>query len=232
MDDAGDADRFNYKLEAMEKLLEARVQALHNEIESLRVLKDHDVRAIEIRFEESKKALDVTLVMSNEAVRRSEAAVENRFASVNEFRATLSDQASHFVTRTEYDAGHLPIVQRLDEVSKPNITVWISFGTMFAFLLSGAFIVIQLKIDASNGPLAANMVQTQQSAADSQHRIAELQMVTAKQGEQLINMVTQSGSDVQRDMQLSDLQQKVAAAATELKTLRDMLLINTANLRR
>jgi hypothetical protein len=28
-------------------------------------------------------------------------AVEKRFDSVNEFRSTLSDQASHFITRTE-----------------------------------------------------------------------------------------------------------------------------------
>jgi hypothetical protein len=34
-----------------------------------------------------------------EAVEKALEANEQRFASVNEFRATLSDQASHFVTR-------------------------------------------------------------------------------------------------------------------------------------
>lgn len=41
------------------------------------------------------------LASSKEAVTKAESATEKRFDSVNEFRATLTDQASRFVTRKE-----------------------------------------------------------------------------------------------------------------------------------
>jgi hypothetical protein len=50
-------------------------------------------RRTEQRFESMKQAVDLALQAN-----------ERRFDSVNEFRATLSDQASHFVTRDTLEA--------------------------------------------------------------------------------------------------------------------------------
>lgn len=43
-------------------------------------------------------------------------ATDQRFASVNEFRAQLSDQAATFLTRTEYDVAHGALESRLTEL--------------------------------------------------------------------------------------------------------------------
>lgn len=51
-----------------------------------------------------KEATQAALTAAKEAVVKAENASEKRFEGVNEFRATLSDQAATFISRAEYDA--------------------------------------------------------------------------------------------------------------------------------
>src|SRR5688572_23666498 len=53
------------------------------------------------RFRDQDKAVNAALVSAEKAVSKAEAASERRFEAVNEFRATLADQASTFITRVE-----------------------------------------------------------------------------------------------------------------------------------
>lgn len=63
--------------------------------------------AVEAAFAAQKSAVDSALASADRAVTKAEAASEKRFESVNEFRQTLSDQTSSFITRVEMDAKHV-----------------------------------------------------------------------------------------------------------------------------
>jgi hypothetical protein len=49
------------EIESMEALFSAKFDALHNEIEALRLLKQHDIASIQLRFQDSREALDTAL---------------------------------------------------------------------------------------------------------------------------------------------------------------------------
>jgi hypothetical protein len=89
---------------ALEALFMARFDALRNELESLRILTQHDLAAIQLRLSDSKTALDAALTSSTEAITRAEIATEKRFDSVNESRGQLKDQQATFITRSEMNA--------------------------------------------------------------------------------------------------------------------------------
>jgi hypothetical protein len=51
-------------------------------------------------------------------VTKAEIATERRFEGVNEFRATLSDQAAQFVTRREFESLRVAGTERMDELKE------------------------------------------------------------------------------------------------------------------
>jgi len=87
-----------------EALFAARFGALHNEIEALRLLKQHDLAAISMRFADSKLALDAALVSTTAALARTDVAIEKRFDAINDFKNQLKDQLGLFSLRVEMQA--------------------------------------------------------------------------------------------------------------------------------
>lgn len=67
-----------------------------------KVLDEHELRYSQ-RFESSTVAVNAALAAAKEAVIKAENATEKRFASVNEFRNTLSDQQRTLMPRTEVE---------------------------------------------------------------------------------------------------------------------------------
>ena len=67
------------------------------------------IRSFEDQRDSAMSAVQAALASAREAVNKAEAANEKRFAAVNEFRQTLSDQAATFPTRTEVAAQHAAI---------------------------------------------------------------------------------------------------------------------------
>lgn len=59
--------------------------------------------AMKTAFDAADKAVAAALESAEKAVTKAETAAEKRFESVNEFRQQLADQASTFISRTEYD---------------------------------------------------------------------------------------------------------------------------------
>ena len=74
------------------------------------------------RYEERFKAMDektgLALTSSKEAVTKAETATEKRFDAVNEFRGTLSDQASTLLPRAEAGARFSGYDEKLEEIKK------------------------------------------------------------------------------------------------------------------
>lgn len=70
------------------------------------------------RFDAQSDALRAALLVVKEAVVKAESATEKRFESVNEFRQTLTDQASTFMPRKESEALYRSITDKLDAIEK------------------------------------------------------------------------------------------------------------------
>lgn len=70
------------------------------------------------RVEAVRREADAALRSASEAIAKQERATETRFASVNEFRAQLNDQANLFMPRTEVDAANARYDQRINVLSE------------------------------------------------------------------------------------------------------------------
>jgi hypothetical protein len=66
----------------------------------------------------NNRGITVAMVAAKEAVDRAATATEKRFESVNEFRQTLSDQTSSFVSRNEYNAALSASIQRSEALAR------------------------------------------------------------------------------------------------------------------
>lgn len=83
-------------------------------LEHLRdLLHERDLR-YEQRFEAQEEARKAAVSVVESAVRKAEQASERRFDSVNEFRATLSDQATHLMPRSESTQRWNSLSEKLD----------------------------------------------------------------------------------------------------------------------
>lgn len=94
----------------------------------LAIIDAHD-RRYEQRFKDSqtavdaalaaaRTAVDAALTSAKEAVMKAEVASEKRFESVNEFRATLSDQQSTLMPRIEAEARMARVETDITELKK------------------------------------------------------------------------------------------------------------------
>lgn len=74
-------------------------------------MRDETDRRYEQRFVAQERAVEAALTSAKEAVLKAETASEKRFEGVNEFRATLADQAATLISRTEVEQ----VIKALDE---------------------------------------------------------------------------------------------------------------------
>lgn len=77
---------------------------LESVISDLRQIMDERDRRYESRFTAMDEKTGLALTSSKEAVAKAETATEKRFDAVNEFRGTLSDQATNLMPRGEANA--------------------------------------------------------------------------------------------------------------------------------
>ncbi len=79
---------------------------------------DAQQQAVQDALLAQEKAVNAALTAADRAVAKAEAAAERRFDSVNEFRSTLSDQATTLMPRGEAEAKLTSLNDRLIEVSR------------------------------------------------------------------------------------------------------------------
>lgn len=77
-------------------------------------LRESDQIALQAALVAQEKAVAAALTAAKEAVLKAETAAEKRFESVNEFRQSLADQTATLLPRTEYDAAHQSVVEKID----------------------------------------------------------------------------------------------------------------------
>jgi len=82
--------------------IERREDALREEIDKRHAQRFADQqRAVDAALAAQEKATSAALADAQRAVLKAESAAERRFEGVNEFRQTLSDQATHLMPRAE-----------------------------------------------------------------------------------------------------------------------------------
>ncbi len=110
--------------EALNKAFASTDRALTSALESAQRALDQRATTLDKEFHEHldqvRHETSIAFESSDRAISKAEAANERRFESVNEFRAQLNDQAASFLTRTEYDAQHSALINKVDDEAKRN----------------------------------------------------------------------------------------------------------------
>jgi hypothetical protein len=65
------------------------------------------------RFVAMEKSVTLAMSSADKAVTKAETATDKRFEGVNEFRATLADQAAMLLPRSEYSVQHTALMDRV-----------------------------------------------------------------------------------------------------------------------
>jgi hypothetical protein len=69
---------------------------------------------VDIRFKAQEEAVNAALAAADRAVAKAESAADKRFESVNEFRASLNDQARMLMPRAEAEQLQRTLNEKLD----------------------------------------------------------------------------------------------------------------------
>lgn len=72
--------------------------------------------AVSAAFKAQQEAVNAALAAAKEAVNKAETAAEKRFASVNEFRSTLSDQQKNLLPRIEAETKFEYYTKSIDKL--------------------------------------------------------------------------------------------------------------------
>jgi archaellum component FlaC len=130
--------------------------------------------------------------LQEEALRVATESNNSRLEHMNEFRGSLADQSARMITRTEsemarnvisakaeelhaslvarFDAELRPVNAKLDEIGRPNWTLMIGLLSVSFVLITGIWLVIGLKIDATLAPVVLSTEQLKISAATNNER--------------------------------------------------------------
>jgi hypothetical protein len=86
--------------------------------------------------------VQLALTAADKALMKAEAATEKRFEGVNEFRATLSDQAATFVTREFLDGALLSMSVRMDSLERAVSRTLLALLVSIVTALVAALVVV------------------------------------------------------------------------------------------
>ena len=108
---------------------------------------------MDVRFKSQDEKTTQALAFSKEAVDKADKATEKRFENVNEFRATLSDQATKFALKDEVNTKFTYMEKELaslreskSETSGKSQTWFVIIGILFSILGSAIAIVIAMRV--------------------------------------------------------------------------------------
>ena len=104
------------KFDALRTEIDLLRSSTENDIVELRRLKEHDIAALNLRFEDNKTNLDAALKTVDDANKLAAKSIELRFEGVNEFRRTLADQTNTFIPRPEVAAAIDSLQRELETV--------------------------------------------------------------------------------------------------------------------
>jgi hypothetical protein len=138
----------HWTLGTLRLFLEALIEGLK---ETVRALADR----IEDRFTAVEKAVAAALTAADRATTKAEAASDERFKGVNEFRQTLSDQARDLMPRLETETLVRGIRERVEKLEskkdleaghttgiKDSLAIIVAIISLGATIIMGAFYAV------------------------------------------------------------------------------------------
>jgi len=76
------------------------------------------------------------------AVDKAEDSNDKRFAAINEMRSMVTDAASRFMPRIEYETAHRALVEKVESLQK---FLWMGLGAMLAVQLFIGIVFVMVK---------------------------------------------------------------------------------------
>ena len=161
---------------------------------------------LQLRYNDSQKALETALTAN-----------DRRLDSMNEFRATLSDQASRMISRTEVEtlsenlwnkanSQIMPLSEKMESMRQTNYPLIGAFITAVIAAVASIWVIVGLKIDATSQPV---LVSIESNKTDSTQLNARM-----RSAEERILGSTQADSVSSADrLQLNDRVRSLEAAA-------------------
>lgn len=150
---------FQKEIDDLQKMLQERYETQTKAVDAAFLAQQ---TAMQTALSAAEKAVQAALAAAEKAVSKAEAAAEKRFESVNEFRGQLTDQATTFISRNEYESKHEALIERMNGKDivmgermgrVENILANIQ-GRMIAYAGGGALlggIVVAIILRALNG---------------------------------------------------------------------------------
>lgn len=108
-------------------------------------------RAVDAALAAAEKAVAAALASADRATLKAEMAYNERFASVNEFRSQLTDQAATFITRHEFSSlcsDVSKVVSRLDRLEGRTSGIsagWMLLGQIIAIIAALVAMALSLR---------------------------------------------------------------------------------------
>lgn len=138
---------------------------------------------IDTRMAEADRRYQMRYDFTDKALQTAQSTNSNRLDAMNEFRATLADQAARLPTRQEVEVminglraeeekNLAPLQIKLDTLGQPNFTLLFAIFGIVISIISAAWVIIGLKIDATNLPVQVAIQASKTDAAQLGGRMA------------------------------------------------------------
>jgi hypothetical protein len=89
-----------------------------------------------------REYIECRFISLQRAVDKAEESNDKRFAAVNEMRTMVTDAASRFMPRIEYETAHRALVEKVEGLQK---FLWMGLGAMLAVQLFIGIVFTMLK---------------------------------------------------------------------------------------
>jgi DNA repair exonuclease SbcCD ATPase subunit len=166
----------------------------NRELDNIRTHFETILNGFETRYNDQVKA-------GHEALRVALSANDKRLDAMNEFRGALSDMSASMITRHESETARAAIIEKaeqnrnslddkidnevrtlagkLEQLGSPNWPLMASIVSVFLMMITGVWIVIGLKIDATLTPLALEIQEVKVARAADFARLTSVTMDAA-----------------------------------------------------
>jgi hypothetical protein len=163
-------------------------------------LVDREFQAIRDLIAHNERARDQTVALEREARHTSQVHLDARLDRMNEFRGAMADQASTFITRSEFEeavqngisryeavrehvAAQLnthtaqfnariePIRSDIERIQRTDWGMLATAGSLFLAVVAGCWLIIGLEIDTKVGPLRVDLEQSRTQTAQNTERL-------------------------------------------------------------
>ena len=89
-----------------------------------------------------REYMESRFISLQRAVDKAEEANDKRFSAINEMRSMVTDAASRYMPRVEYETAHRALVEKVEALQK---FLWMGLGAMLAIQLFVGIVFTLLK---------------------------------------------------------------------------------------